>query len=231
MKKIAIIPARGGSKRIPRKNIKDFLGKPIITYSIEVALSSGLFDEVMVSTDDEEITTIAKEAGAAVPFLRSKEASDDHATTFAVIREVLDSYKMQGRTFDYVCCIYPTAPLLSVDSLNDAFNMLASKEYSCVFPVVAYSYPVLRSLNFEGDFIKMVWPENENKRSQDLPTFYHDAGQFYFFKPEPILQQKKLWVKNSGAVILTEECVQDIDNEVDWQLAELKFKLKLDSNE
>ena len=225
MKKVAIIPARGGSKRIPRKNIKDFLGKPIIAYSIEAALASNLFDEVMVSTDDEEIAEVAKEFGAGVPFMRSPDTSDDYATTYAVLQEVLSNYASTGENFNYACCIYPTAPLVTVSSLQKAYDLLKNEGYDCVFPVVAFSYPVQRSLSFEGNRIMMVWPENEKKRSQDLPKFYHDSGQFYFFNTEVVLREKTLWTSRTGAIQLTDLEVQDIDNELDWTLAELKFKL------
>lgn len=224
MKKLAIIPARGGSKRIPRKNCKDFLGKPIIAYSIEAALRSNLFDEVMVSTDDEEIAAIAVQFGATVPFMRSVETSNDYATTMDVLNEVVAKYKDLALIFDYVCCIYGTAPLISVDDLVKGFDLLIAKSYSSVFPVVAFSYPIWRGLkqNEEGQ-ISMVWPEHLNSRSQDLPQVYHDAGQWYWYMPQKI--QSSLFTDNSGSVILDESLVQDIDTDTDWILAEMKYNL------
>jgi len=225
LKRIAIIPARGGSKRIPRKNIKDFLGKPIIAYSIQTALDSGLFDEVMVSTDDEEITEVAKSFGAKVPFLRSNTTSDDFATTAAVLTEVLENYSSQGITFEIGCCIYPTAPLLKAESLSEALQLLQTENYTSVFPVLKYSYPIWRSLKLEAGKVALNWPEHLNSRSQDLPAAYHDAGQFYMFKVDQFLKDLALFTSNSGAIVLDELEVQDIDNETDWKLAELKYKL------
>lgn len=225
MKNLAIIPARGGSKRIPRKNIKTFMGKPIIAYSIEIALQSELFDEVMVSTDDEEIAEVAKECGAGVPFLRSPETANDYATTAEVLLEVLSEYKKNGICFDYVCCIYPTAPFITTLNLSIAYNKLLDKSYDCVFTIVPYSYPVLRSLDFIDDRTRMLWPEYLNSRSQDLRTIYHDAGQFYFFKTEAFLSEKQFWTDNTSAIELSELEVQDLDTLIDWQLAEMKYSL------
>lgn len=225
MKTIAIIPARGGSKRIPRKNIKDFLGKPIIAYSIRTALESGLFDEVMVSTDDAEIAEVATKLGANVPFLRSEAASDDFATTAAVLTEVLYNYKAIGKQFAFGCCIYPTAPLLKASALKEAYQQLQNENIDTVFPVLKYSYPIWRSLKIEAGKVGLNWPEHLNSRSQDLPAAYHDAGQFYWFKTDRLLNTGKLFTDNSGAIELDELEVQDIDNETDWKLAELKYKL------
>ncbi|WP_020401535.1 pseudaminic acid cytidylyltransferase [Gracilimonas tropica] len=226
MKNVAIIPARGGSKRIPRKNIRDFLGKPIIAYSIEVVLESGLFEEVMVSTDDEEIAEVAKKFGAKVPFMRSKENANDHATTVDVVIEVLKTYEQQGKNFESGCCIYPTAPLVKRIFLENAYERLVNKNFSTVFPVVEFSYPIQRSLKLSGkDKVEMNWPEYLESRSQDLLKAYHDAGQFYWFNVEGILKEKKLFGKNSGAIVLPSTSVQDIDTEEDWKLAEMKAKL------
>lgn len=189
MKNIAIIPARGGSKRIPRKNIKPFMGKPIIAYSIEAALQSGLFDEVMVSTDDEEIAEIACKYGAQVPFMRSAEMSNDYAGTADVILEVLRMYKEQGREFETVCCIYSTAPFVTPERLREAYGKMNS-EIDSVFTCVAYSYPIQRSLHIVDGKIGMVYPEYESSRSQDLETIYHDAGQFYVAKTASFIQEK-----------------------------------------
>jgi len=222
---IAIIPARGGSKRIPRKNIKDFLGKPIIAYSIQAALESGLFEEVMVSTDDEEIAEVARQYGASVPFLRSRTASDDFATTADVLVEVLKNYKNLGHSFDYTCCIYPTAVFVTAEKLQKAFNLLDKKKYSSVFPVIPFSYPIWRSLKIENEKLSMNFPKYENSRSQDLPVAYHDAGQFYFSETEVILNKESLFNTNSYGIIIDELEGQDIDNLTDWAIAEMKYKL------
>lgn len=226
MDSIAIITARGGSKRIPGKNIKDFLGKPIMAYSIETAFASGLFHEVMVSTDDEEIASVAKKYGAVVPFMRSSETSDDFSTTSEVLLEVLGRLRKEHKNYSNACCIYPTAPFITSDSLQKGFDLLVDSKYDAVFPVAAFSFPVLRSLvkNDEGKVV-MKWPENLNTRSQDMPSFYHDAGQFYWMNIETFLINKKLYTNNNGAIILNELYVQDIDNEIDWTMAELKYKL------
>ncbi|MEN7552012.1 pseudaminic acid cytidylyltransferase [Rapidithrix thailandica] len=225
MKKLAIIPARGGSKRIPRKNIKPFLGKPILAYSIESALKSALFDEVMVSTDDEEIAGLAKSHGAEVPFLRSKKNADDYATTAEVLLEVIEQYEQQGVVFDFACCIYPTAPLLTERTLQEALDKLLKGKYDTVFPIVPFGYPVWRGLEIDCEKVKMVWPEHLNSRSQDLPPVYHDAGQFYWLNLEKFKVSKQLFTNNSGSIVLSELQVQDIDNHTDWQIAELKYKL------
>ncbi|GAA4430941.1 pseudaminic acid cytidylyltransferase [Pontibacter saemangeumensis] len=225
MKRIAIIPARGGSKRIPRKNIRDFLGKPIIAYSIEAALESGLFEQVMVSTDDGEIAEVARRYGARVPFLRSTATSDDFATTAAVLTEVLLAYATSGETYDYGCCIYPTAPLVKTAFIRSAFELLTAKQYDSVFPVLRYGYPIWRSLRIEGGKAVMNWPEHLGSRSQDLPTAFHDAGQFYWFSVKGFLEKQALFTDNTGAVELSELEVQDIDNLTDWKMAEMKYKL------
>jgi len=226
MKRLAIIPARGGSKRIPRKNIKLFRGLPIITYSIRAALKSNLFDEVMVSTDDEEIATLAKQHGASTPFKRSLETSNDAARIIDVIKEVLNSYKTTGKiTFDSVCCILPTAPLIQIHDLKRALELLEKKRFDSVFPVAKFSYPIFRALEKHDDKINMFWPENYNKRSQDLPPAFHDAGQFYWINPEKCFNEDSLFTTNSGAIELSELYVQDIDTEDDWKLCELKQSL------
>lgn len=225
MKRIAIIPARGGSKRIPRKNIKDFLGKPIIAYSIEAALQSGLFEDVMVSTDDEEIAEVARKSGANIPFFRSSATSNDFATTAAVLTEVLNDYAAAGEKFSYGCCLYPTAPLVKINSINKAYELLKAKQYDTVFPVLRYSYPIWRSLKMEDNKVKMNWPEHQLSRSQDLPASFHDAGQFYWFNVKAFMEKQVLFTDNTGAIELTELEVQDIDNLTDWQLAELKYSL------
>lgn len=222
MRSICIIPARGGSKRIPHKNIKEFLGKPIVAYSIEAALKSGLFDEVMVSTDDEQIAEIAKQYGASVPFLRSAETANDFATTRDVLNEVLNEYQKRGKVFDGLCCFYATAPLIATEDLKAAHELLSSSDFACVYPVVQFSYPIWRCLDIAEDgSMKRHWPEFENSRSQDLPKEYHDSGTFYWYK----LNESAFVKGRTGAIILSEDRVQDIDNEVDWKLAEMKFEL------
>ncbi len=232
-KTLAIIPARGGSKRIPNKNIKDFSGKPIIAYSIELALNSGLFDEIMISTDSKQIAQIAKNYGAKVPFLRSKQNSDDFAGTVDVLVEVLENYKNKtGQIFKVGCCIYPTSPLLTIKNLKKGLDLLLEYNLFTTFPVTEFSYPVLRSLKVK-EFknkpdigkVEMYWPEYYDSRSQDLPSFYHDAGQFYWFNSENLLKEKQLFTDNSGAIKLSELEVQDIDSLDDWKLAELKYKM------
>lgn len=224
MKSIAMITARGGSKRIPRKNIKPFLGKPIIEYSIEAALKSGCFDEVMVSTDDEEIADIARKAGAKVPFLRSAETSNDFATTSDVILEVLQQYEKQGQTFDYCCCIYPTAPFVTAKKLQDAMERLTGSDADGLVPVVNFSYPPQRAFVIEEEQLIFKYPEFMNSRSQDLPKHYHDVGQFYLLRTSSFLESHKLFGGKVLPLVVSELEVQDIDNETDWQLAEIKYK-------
>lgn len=226
MKNLAIITARGGSKRIPRKNIKPFLGQPIIAYSIETALKTGIFEEVMVSTDDNEIAEIAKQYGATIPFKRSNKNSDDHATTNDVILEVIKEYSNQERHFDYACCIYPTAPLIHENTLKLAYEKVQTNEYDLVLPVAPFGYPIQRSfIKNELGHMKYAFPENINKRSQDLPKHYHDAGQFYFFNVKSYIQRNQLIGEKMFGIELSELQVQDIDNEEDWKLAEMKFNL------
>ena len=220
---IAIITARGGSKRIPRKNIKEFCGKPIITYSIEAALHSGLFTEVMVSTDDEEIARIAEQAGAKVPFMRSGENAGDYASTDDVLLEVLDRYRKQGREFETFCCLYPTAPFVTAEKLQKAMQMLEKAD--SVMPVVAFSYPPQRCvvLNEQGE-LRMKWPEHARTRSQDLEPYYHDCGQFYCCRTAPFLQYRTTDLPRMLPMIMSEMEVQDIDNQDDWAIAELKYQ-------
>ncbi len=224
MKNLAIIPARGGSKRIPRKNIKDFLGKPIIAYSIEAALKSGMYDEVMVSTDDDEIAEVAKQYGAQVPFLRSPETSNDYAVTADVIREVLACYAKMGKYFDRVTCLYSTAPFVSADRLKESFLML-SEDIQSVFTCVAFSFPIQRALHIVDGKIEMLHPEYMFTRTQDLESTYHDAGQFYTFTVDFFNKTQSLWGKNTAGLVLSELEVQDLDTMTDWQLAEMKYGL------
>lgn len=225
-KAIAIITARGGSKRIPRKNIKEFCGKPIIAYSIEAALQAGIFDEVMVSTDDEEIKEIAVRYGAKVPFMRSEATSNDMASTYEVLLEVLEEYKKRGQEYEYVCCIYPTAPFITPDKLIQSFNKLKEIGVDTVLPVVAYSFPPQRCFVIKNGNAQFKWPENRLVRSQDLEKWYHDCGQYYFVRTDRFLKTHNLIMENTVPIIVEEMEVQDIDNYEDWELAELKYKLR-----
>ena len=222
---LAIIPARGGSKRIPRKNIKNFLGKPIIAYSIEAAIQSGLFDEVMVSTDDIEIANIAREFGASVPFMRSEITANDFATTFDVIEEVLHEYQKKESTFEFTCCIYACAPFVTSNKLVEAFQIMEQNQYDSVFPVIPFGFPIQRALKLEDKKSSFFYPEYSSSRSQDLEKSYHDAGQFYWMNTEVCLNKKQIFTDNTGSIIISELEGQDIDNEVDWKLAELKYEL------
>jgi len=223
IKNIAIIPARGGSKRIPRKNIKDFLGKPIIAYSIEAAIKSELFDEVMVSTDDSEIAEIAKKYGANVPFLRTTKNANDFATTADVLVEVLAEYSKLGEEFNCLCCIYPTAPFVTAQKLKDSFKLMVEEKSDSVIPVVKFSYPIKRAFKINvNQKLEYIWPENINKRSQDFEETYHDAGQFYWINVKSFNKSKNLITENSLPFILSEMDVQDIDSRMDFRLAEIK---------
>ncbi|MFK7808008.1 MAG: pseudaminic acid cytidylyltransferase [Saprospiraceae bacterium] len=225
MKILAIIPARGGSKRVPHKNKKDFLGQPIISYSIETALQSNIFDEVMVSTDDTEIAEIALQYGANVPFLRSAKNASDQATTLDALLEVLENYKKKGIEFDYACCIYPTAPLLSTTNIQEGYSTIIKNDFKTVVTVAEYSYPIHRALQMDDKgSLSMINEKNLNARSQDLAKAYHDAGQFYWFDTNIIKDCNSLFTDQTGSIVLPESQVQDIDTEEDWIMAELKYK-------
>lgn len=225
MKTIAIITARGGSKRIPKKNIKEFLGRPIICYSIEAALESGCFDEVMVSTDSTDIADVAIAAGAKVPFLRNPETADDYAVTADVLYEVLKRYEESGQSYHRGCCLYPTAPFVTAGKLRTAMEMLENPEVETVVPVVPFSFPPQRGSIISDGYLKMRYPENLNTRSQDLEMMYHDCGQFYCFDVEAFLKEKKLFTTKTAPYIISELEVQDIDNISDWKLAEIKYQM------
>jgi pseudaminic acid cytidylyltransferase len=225
---LAIITARGGSKRIPRKNIKNFIGVPIIKYSIDAALNAGCFDEVMVSTDDLEIADIGMALGANAPFLRSEVTSNDFATTAEVIKEVVEAYGALGREFKYVCCIYPTAPFVTAEKLAKSFLMLTNSNAKSLVPVVKYGFPILRSFKLEDGCIKMNWPEHMTTRSQDLPPAFHDCGQFYFLKTNDFLAEMKIFMDNTIGYEMPESEVQDIDSYEDWKIAEIKYTFLLD---
>ena len=227
MSNVAIITARGGSKRIPKKNIRDFLGKPIIAYSISAALESRLFDEVMVSTDSSEIAEVAEKFGAKIPFLRSEKNSDDYSTTADVLHEVLTMYKERGKIFDLMCCIYPTAPFITAKKLLNAATYLNEKCGDALMPVVPFSFPPLRGMVIRDGGLCYKWQEYAKMRSQDLELIYHDAGQFYFYDAKKFAENA---IKKIVPYILNELEVQDIDNLTDWKLAEIKFQVMEQNN-
>lgn len=225
MERIAVITARGGSKRIPRKNIREFCGKPILAYSIEAALGSGVFDIVMVSTDDEEIASIAKTCGAEVPFLRSRENAGDFASTRDVIGEVLREYESRGQRFDELCCIYPTAPYITAERLKEAMALLKASGADSVVPVVRFSFPPQRGVVIRDGFMRFQWPEYAQTRSQDLEPLYHDAGQFYCLSVKSFFEQNVVVMEKTVPLVLPELEVQDIDTQEDWEMAEIKYRL------
>jgi len=225
MNSIAIIPARGGSKRIPRKNIKPFVGIPIIEYSIKAALESELFSDVMVSTDDPEIVEIALKAGATVPFLRSGNTANDYAHIGDVLLEVLNTYNQNGKTFETFCCILATAPFITSKRIHEGFTLLQTNDFDSVFPVLQFSYPIQRALKIEDNKVSMIQPEFLLSRSQDLRPSYHDSGQFYWCNTNRFLETKKVFTENSGSIVLSEMEVQDIDSPEDWEIAEMKYKI------
>ena len=227
-KRIAIITARGGSKRIPKKNIKDFCGKPIIAYSIEAAISSKLFDEVMVSTDSEEIAEIAKKYGASVPFMRSAETSNDYATTNDVLIEVFNEYEKRGQEFDIAVCIYPTAPFVTADKLKRAIDMVEKDGADAVTPVVQFSFPPQRAFIIRDNALEYQYPENASARSQDLEPIYHDGGQFYVMKPKNVMDG--IIIKKTTPIVMPESEVQDIDTVEDWKIAEMKYQIMVSDN-
>lgn len=227
MKKIAIITARGGSKRIPRKNIRPFLGKPIMAYSVEAALQSGIFDEVMVSTEDEEIAALAGQYGAKVPFYRSEKTSGDFAGTNDVLLEVLEEYDKRGEHFELGCCIYPTAPFVTAEKLREAAGKLEASDADTLIPVVEFSYPPKRAMVIREGLLQFGDLRYIDSRSQDLEKEYHDVGQFYCFRTEAFRQNKKLMLGKILPYVVSEMEVQDIDNESDWQIAEIKYQAML----
>ena len=222
---VCIIPARGGSKRIPRKNIKDFLGKPIIAYSIEAALKSNLFDEVIVSTDDQEIAKLAIKYGAKVPFLRSNQNSNDNATIFDAIHEVLLFYKKIDSNPKIITCIFATAPFINEAILKIGYNKVKKNGFDSAFTIQKFDYPIFRALhkNKNGN-LEMFWNKHLNTRSQDLPDAYHDAGQFYIAKTSAFLNEKTFFTKKSTGIKLSNVEAIDIDTDEDWKFAELLYK-------
>lgn len=224
--KIAIIPARGGSKRIPRKNIKAFCDKPMIAWSIEVAKASQLFDRIIVSTDDSEIAEIAKAWGAEVPFLRPAKLSDDHATTTEVIAHAIKWLHEHGSKPSAVCCIYATAPFVRAGDIRTALAKLEEGDWQYVFSATTFGYPIFRAIEQQADGkLRMFFPEYFLTRSQDIPEAIHDAGQFYWGLPDAWLENKKIFDQWSSVVMLPQWRVQDIDTPADWERAEILAKL------
>ena len=223
MRTIAIITARGGSKRIPHKNIKEFCGKPILAYSIEAALGSGVFDVVMVSTDSEEIREIAQRYGASVPFLRSEATSTDFATTNDVLKEVIHTYQNLGEQFERMACIYPTAPFVTGDELKDAMQRLDQSDADSLMSVVRFSFPPQRALIIREGKVQYQYPVYKAARSQDLEPIYHDCGQFYICETKQFLKYGSMITDRTMPYILPEEKVQDIDTMSDWVIAEAKY--------
>lgn len=225
MIKVAIIPARGGSKRIPRKNIKEFCGKPMIAWSIEAALKSGCFDRVIVSTDDQEIASVAKKYGAEVPFMRPAELSDDYAGTIPVIKQAIEWLTKNEQAPSLVCCLYATAPFVSAEDIQQGLKQLEQTQASYAFTVTSYAFPIQRAIKITAnDGIEMFAPEHFNTRSQDLEEAYHDAGQFYWGTAEAWTTEKVIFGIESTPVILPRHRVQDIDTPEDWMRAEWLFK-------
>jgi pseudaminic acid cytidylyltransferase len=222
---IAIIPARGGSKRIPGKNIKNFAGKPIISYSIEAAIKSEIFDRVIVSTDCKRIAEISRKEGADVPFMRPKELSDDMTPTAPVVEHAIRWFQEQGDDVKYACCIYPTAPFVRSEDLITGYEFLVKSKSTGVFSVTEFDFTIFRALKISKyGCLEMIWPEHELTRSQDLPKSYHDAGQFYWVDSLKFLEEKKLYAKDSRPVILPRILVQDIDTAEDWEVAEIMYE-------
>lgn len=224
--RIAIIPARGGSKRIPHKNIKLFHGKPMIAYSIEAAQKSNLFDKIIVSTDDEEIVKVAQSYGAEVPFIRPKELADDYTGTIPVIAHAIETLQKQGHSIDTACCIYATAPFIRSEDIICAYNALLTHQKHYAFPVTTFPFPIFRGVkrDEEGN-IKMFFPEHFSTRSQDLEEAYHDVGQFYWGTCEAWLEEKSIFSDAATTIILPRHLVQDIDTPEDWDRAELMYKV------
>lgn len=223
--KLAIIPARGGSKRIPRKNIKPFCGKPMIAWSIEAALQSACFDRVIVTTDDDEIASVARQHGAEVPFVRPAELSDDHTGTIPVIRHTIDWCNQQGYSVRQACCLYATAPFVTAEDLGRGLAILQSSSCDYAFSVTSYPFPIQRAIRINRDGrVEMFNPEHFNTRSQDLEEAFHDAGQFYWGRAEAWLQGKPIFCPDALPVALPRHRVQDIDTEEDWVRAEWLFK-------
>lgn len=223
---IAVIPARGGSKRIPRKNIKLFCGKPIIAWSIEAALQSACFDYVVVSTDDEEIAEVARQCGAQVPFIRPASLSDDHTGTTAVVAHTINWFTEQGEATSHVCCLYATAPFVVAEDLRIGHKVLTESGADYAFSMTSYAFPIQRAIRITtAGRVEMLAPQNFAIRSQDLEEAYHDAGQFYWGKASAWQQGNIIFSPASAPVLLPRHRVQDIDTPEDWLRAELLFRV------
>jgi pseudaminic acid cytidylyltransferase len=222
---IAIIPARGGSKRIPDKNIKNFAGKPIIAYSIEAAKECGIFDQIIVSTDSEKIAKVARQFGAAVPFMRPANLSDDFTPTAPVIQHAVEYFRENAESPIYICCIYATAPFVTPKYIKKGFKLISEKRVSAVFSVTTFPFPIFRAHQIdEQGCLKMFWPEHELTRSNDLPEAYHDAGQFYWLNCDTFIKDLKIYGKDALPVIIPRFLVQDIDTLEDWETAEHMYR-------
>ncbi len=225
--RLAVIPARGGSKRIPRKNIKAFLGQPIINYAIKAALESQLFDQVICSTDDEQIAQVAADAGAQVPFMRPAEISDDHAITADVIAHAVNFMQSRGHAVESVCCLYATAAFVTAPQLQEAFEIFQQQRCDFVFSATRFDFPIQRAIYFNAEGrVEMFYPEFALTRSQDLTPAFHDAGQFYWGTSAAWLEKRRIFSPNSAAFIVPSHEVQDIDTQDDWRRAELLFQLR-----
>jgi len=225
---IAIIPARGGSKRIPRKNIKQFCGQPMIAWSIQAAIDSGCFDRVLVSTDDDEIAAVALKYGAEVPFLRPAELADDYCATVPVIQHAIQWLEHRNERLEFICCLYATAPFIQAADLKLGYQTLANEKCDFAFSVTHFDFPIQRGLWLTGDNrIEMIQPENMLTRSQDLQEAFHDAGQFYWGVKSAWLSGKDIFGEESTPIILPSHRVQDIDTQEDWLRAEMMFRILL----
>ena len=223
---ICMIPAGGGSKRIPRKNIKAFNGKPIIAYSIEAALESNCFDQVIVSTDDNEIAEVARTYGAKVPFIRPAKLSNDYAGTIPVIKHTIEWLEGHNNTINNVCCLYATAPFIQSQTISKAFQQLLESKSDYCFSVTSFAFPIQRSIKITQDNkVNMFYPENFNVRSQDLEEAYHDAGQFYWGKAQAFKDELPIFSETASPYILPRYLVQDIDTMEDWIRAEAMHRV------
>ena len=224
--KLCVIPARGGSKRIPRKNVKDFCGKPMVAWSIEAATASGCFDKILVSTDDVEIADVAKNFGAEVPFMRPAELSDDFVGTTPVMRHAIEWVQAHMNDVEYACCVYATAPLISPHDLKKGLDLIRLKDVDYVLSATSYAFPIQRAIRISGDGkISMFSPEHLHTRSQDLEDAWHDAGQFYWGTSEAWCGEMPIYSERSAPVVLPRHRVQDIDTSEDWITAELLFRM------
>ena len=223
--RLCVIPARGGSKRIPRKNIKSFCGQAMIGYSIKAALASQCFDQVIVSTDDTEIAEVAKSFGAIIPFMRPDELANDYESTVPVIKHALEWFDVQGQSPSEVCCLYATAPFVRADIISKAYEQMQFTQSDYCFTATSFAFPIQRAIKVTAENrIEMLYPKHLETRSQDLEEFYHDAGQFYWGKAEAFKQQKPLFSKKATPYILPRYLVQDIDTPEDWKRAELMYQ-------